>query len=35
MFFSLKQRRLALLEGELTSPGSEIGYLIKTREAFK
>ena len=34
MFFSLKQRRLALLEGELTSPGSEIAYMIKTRETF-
>lgn len=35
MFFSVKQRRLALLEGELTSPGSEIAYVIKTRETFK
>lgn len=32
--FSLRQRRVALMEGELTSPGSEVAYIVKTRETF-
>ena len=32
--FSLKRRQLALLEGELTSPGSEVAYIVKAQEAF-
>lgn len=32
--FSLKHRRIALMEGELTSPGSEVAYVIKARERF-
>jgi hypothetical protein len=32
--FSLKHRRIALMEGELTSPGSEVAYVIKAREMF-
>lgn len=32
--FSLKRRQIALLEGELTSPGSEVAYIVKAREAF-
>lgn len=32
--FSLKHRRIALMEGELTSPGSEVAYVIKARETF-
>lgn len=30
--FSLKQRRIALLEGEINSPGNEIAYILKARE---
>jgi hypothetical protein len=32
--FTLKQRRIALLEGELNAPGSEVAYIIKSRDAF-
>lgn len=32
--FSLKHRRIALIEGELTSPGSEVAYVIKAKETF-
>jgi hypothetical protein len=32
--FALKHRRIALMEGELTSPGSEVAYIIKSREQF-
>lgn len=32
--FSFRQRRISLMEGELTSPGSEVAYIIKTRESF-
>jgi hypothetical protein len=32
--FSLKKREVALLEGELTSPGNEIPYIVKARETF-
>jgi|ERR1051325_1273489 hypothetical protein len=32
--FLLKHRRIALMEGELTSPGSEVAYVIKAKETF-
>ncbi|SDX11964.1 hypothetical protein [Nitrosomonas oligotropha] len=32
--FSLNQRKIALLEGELTSIGSEVAYIVKTKETF-
>lgn len=32
--FSLKRSRIALMEGELTSPGSELAYIVKARERF-
>ena len=32
--FTIKERKLALLEGELTSPGSEVAYIVKARESF-
>jgi hypothetical protein len=32
--FSLKRRREELLEGELTSPGNEVAYIVKARETF-
>jgi|ERR1044071_109231 hypothetical protein len=32
--FAFKERNIALLEGELTSPGSEVAYIIKARETF-
>lgn len=32
--FSLKRRRLALLEGELTAPGNEVAYIVKARETL-
>lgn len=32
--FAFKERKIALLEGELTSPGSEVAYIIKARESF-
>lgn len=32
--FSIKQRNIALMEGELTSPGSEVAYIIKAQESF-
>ncbi|MET0650747.1 MAG: hypothetical protein ABW208_29410 [Pyrinomonadaceae bacterium] len=33
--FSFRQRKVALMEGELNSPGSEIAYVIKSRETFR
>lgn len=33
--FALKSRKIALLEGELTSPGNEVAYIIKAQESFK
>jgi hypothetical protein len=33
--FALKRRKVALLEGELTSPGNEVAYIVKARERFK
>lgn len=32
--FSIKHRRIALMEAELTAPGSEIAYIAGTREKF-
>jgi hypothetical protein len=32
--FSLKHRKVDLLEGELTAEGSEVAYIMKTRDAF-
>jgi hypothetical protein len=32
--FSLKRRHVTLMGGELTSPGSEIAYIVKARETF-
>jgi hypothetical protein len=32
--FAIKQRQVALLEGELTAPGSEVAYIVKAREAL-
>lgn len=32
--FSLKRRKVALLEGELTAPGNEVAYIVKARESF-
>lgn len=32
--FSLKHRRLALMEGELTAPGNEIAYIVRAKEIF-
>ena len=32
--FSFKHRQIELLEGELTSAGSEVAYIIKARETF-
>lgn len=33
-FFSVRQRRVALMEAERTAPGREVAYLVKTREKF-
>jgi hypothetical protein len=32
--FSLRHRRIALMEGELTSPGSEVAYVLKAQDTF-
>src|SRR5688500_12214656 len=32
--FSLKHKRIALMEAELTAPGNEIAYVIKARQKF-
>lgn len=32
--FSLRHRQIALMEGELLSPGSEIAYVVEAREKF-
>ena len=34
MPFAAKHRKLALFEGELTSPGHELAYILKTQEVF-
>jgi hypothetical protein len=33
--FSLKRRQVSLLEGELTSPGNEVAYIVKAKEKFR
>ncbi|HEY6186470.1 MAG TPA: hypothetical protein VIW80_02240 [Pyrinomonadaceae bacterium] len=33
--FTVKHRKIALLEGELTAPGHELAYIIKARETFQ
>jgi len=33
--FTIRHRKISLIEGELTSPGSEMAYMIKTRETFQ
>ena len=33
--FSLKKRKVALLEGKLTAPGNEVAYIVKAKETFK
>lgn len=33
--FTIRHRKISLIEGELTSPGSEMAYMIKTRERFQ
>jgi hypothetical protein len=32
--FSLKKRKVALLEGELTASGNEVAYIVKAKETF-
>jgi hypothetical protein len=32
--FSIKHRKIALLEGELTAKGSEVAYIMKARDVF-
>jgi hypothetical protein len=32
--FSLKQRRIALIEGELTAPGNQVAFIVKSRKEF-
>jgi hypothetical protein len=32
--FSLKKRQVALMESELTSPGSELAYIVRSAEVF-
>jgi hypothetical protein len=32
--FTMRQRKIALLEGELNAPGNEVAYVIKSKEAF-
>jgi hypothetical protein len=32
--FAFRERRIALLEGELTAPGSEVAYIVKANERF-
>jgi hypothetical protein len=32
--FSLRRKRAALREGELTAPGNEVAYIVKARETF-
>ncbi len=33
-FLAIKKRQVALLEAELSAPGREIAYIVKTKEAF-
>ena len=32
--FSLKNRNIALLQGELTSPGNEVAFIVKAKDTF-
>jgi hypothetical protein len=32
--FAVKQRKIALLEGELTAPGNEVAYIAKAQDTF-
>jgi len=32
--YSFKHRRIELLEGEMTAPGSEVAYIVKARNQF-
>src|SRR4029077_6346630 len=32
--FSIRHRKIALLEGELTAKGSEVAYIMKARDTF-
>jgi hypothetical protein len=32
--FSFRQKKIAMLEGELTSPGSEVAYIVKAQDTF-
>lgn len=34
-FFSIRKRKIALLEAELTSPGAEVAYIVKTQGSFE
>lgn len=33
--FAFKERQIAMLEGELTAPGSEVAFIIKAQETFE
>lgn len=33
--FSLRRRKVTLIEGELRAPGNEVAYIVKAREAFE
>jgi hypothetical protein len=32
--FSFRQKKIALMEGELTAPGSEVAYIVKAKDTF-
>lgn len=34
-FFALKKKQLMLMEAEISAPGKELAYIIKSREAFQ
>jgi hypothetical protein len=34
MPFSIRRRQIALLETELTAPGNEVAYILRTQQAF-
>ncbi len=34
-FFALKKKQLLLMDAEITAPGKEMAYIIKSREAFQ
>ncbi len=35
MLFSARQKKIKLLEGELTSPGSEVAYIFQMKQVFQ